>query len=141
MSPLHGSWKANLEKSKRHQNHQFHSAELTFEVAGELVTLTQSGINMAGKRESSTLQFHADGVDREVSPQAPGVVVATTWLTPRTLETIGRKDDTILGRGTYEVSEDAATLTATVSGIDASGAQFSQVVVFDRILDPTNSDL
>lgn len=134
MNPLQGTWKANIEKSKRHQNHQFHSAELTFDVAGERVTLTQSGVNMSGKRESSTLEFHTDGVDREVSPQAPGVVVAATWLTPRTLETVGRKDDKVLGRGSYEVSEDGATLTATVSGVDGSGAEFSQVIVFDRLV-------
>jgi hypothetical protein len=45
---------------------------------------------------------------------------------------MGKKDGTILGRGTYEVSEDGQTMTATVSGIDAAGKPFDQVIVFDR---------
>jgi hypothetical protein len=42
------------------------------------------------------------------------------------------KDGVALGRGTYEVDEEGRTLTATVSGVDASGKPFDQVIVFDR---------
>ena len=38
----------------------------------------------------------------------------------------------MIGRATYEVSEDNRMLTATVSGVDASGKVFDQVIVFDR---------
>ena len=38
----------------------------------------------------------------------------------------------MIGRATYEVSEDGQMLTATVSGVDASGNVFDQVIVFDR---------
>jgi hypothetical protein len=37
-----------------------------------------------------------------------------------------------VGEGSYEVSPDGTTLTATVSGTDASGGRFEQVIVFDR---------
>jgi len=45
-----------------------------------------------------------------------------------------RKDGVALGRGTYEVDEEGKTLTATVSGVDASGKPFpfDHVIVFDR---------
>jgi hypothetical protein len=33
MNPFLGTWVANLEKSRRHANHQFQSATLTFEVS------------------------------------------------------------------------------------------------------------
>jgi hypothetical protein len=56
----------------------------------------------------------------------------TRWLGSHVLETVGRKGDRTTGRGTYEVSADGKTLTATVSGIDASGKRFAQVIVFDR---------
>ena len=44
----------------------------------------------------------------------------------------GAKDGTVLGRATYAVSDDGGTMTATVRGIDAQGAPFDQVIVFDR---------
>ncbi|HET7218776.1 MAG TPA: hypothetical protein VFJ02_12050 [Vicinamibacterales bacterium] len=132
MDPFSGTWVANLDKSRRHANHQFHSATLQFDVSGPQISLTQSGINMSGKSESSTIMLHADGQERPVSPQAPGVVVVARWIGTHVLETIGKRSDEIIGRGVYEVSPDGRTLTATVAGVDAQGAPFDQVIVFDR---------
>jgi hypothetical protein len=132
MDPFTGSWVANLAKSRRHQNHQFQSATLRFDVSGNAISLTQAGVNMSGKNESSTLTLQADGHEHPVSPQAPGIAVVTRWIGTHGLETIGKRGSETLGRGTYEVSADGRTLTATVSGIDAQGAAFEQVIVFDR---------
>ncbi len=132
MDPFTGSWVANLSKSRRHANHQFESATMNFEVAGEVVSLTYAGINAAGKQESSRVVFHADGVEHPLSPEAPGVVVLSQWVGTHRIDTQARKNDSVLGHGTYEVSGDGSLLTATVSGIDASGAAFEQVIVFDR---------
>ena len=132
MSPFVGAWHANIGKSTRHVNHQFARATLTFEVAGDLVTLTHGGINQSGKHESGTTALRADGQPREVSPQAPGVLVVTTWIGSHTLESVAKKDGQVVGAGTYEVSADGSTLTATVTGTDAAGAPFEQVIVFDR---------
>ena len=132
MDPFTGTWVANVAKSRRHKNHQFQSAFLRFEVNGAAISLTQGGVNMSGKQEQSTLALQADGQEYAVSPQAQGVVVITSWLGPNVLETIGKRGADVLGRGTYEVSADGKTLTATVSGIDAAGAAFDQVIVFDR---------
>jgi hypothetical protein len=60
------------------------------------------------------------------------VVVAARWRGAHVLETIARKNGTVVGDGSYEVSSDGTTLTATVAGIDAAGARFEQVIVFDR---------
>ena len=132
MNAFAGTWIANLEKSRRHANHQFQSATLTFDVAGDRVTLTHAGVNMAGKHETGTTVLLADGQPHAVSPQAPGVVVTTRWADAHTLETDARKDGQVLGGGTYAVSPDGNTLTATVAGVDAAGKRFDQVIVFDR---------
>jgi hypothetical protein len=133
MNPFVGTWTANIGKSHRHANHQFGSATLTFEVAGDEVTLVHSGVNASGKSESGTTVLRADGQDHPVSPQAPGVVVATRWIGTNVLETIAKKDGHVVGQGKYEVSLDGATLTATVAGTDAAGKPFEQVIVFDSI--------
>jgi hypothetical protein len=132
MSVFVGSWIANIERSRRHANHQFHGATLRFEVVGDVVTLTHGGVNASGQQESGTTVLCADGQDHAVSPLAPGVVVATRWRDANVLETVARKDGQVVGDGTYEVSGDGKTLTATVAGIDGAGARFEQVIVFDR---------
>ena len=132
MSPFTGRWIANIEKSHRHANHQFQSAALTFEVSGDRVTLTHSGVNMSGKQESGTTVLQADGREHEVSPQAPGVVVVTRRVGSHVLESEARKAGQSFGSGRYAVSADGQTLTATVTGIDAAGKPFEQVIVFDR---------
>jgi len=89
---------------------------------------------MAGKPESGTTVLKADGVKHPVSPQAPGVVAVTTWIGTRVLETVASKDERVIGKATYALSDDERTLTATVGGIDAAGNAFDQVIVFDREL-------
>jgi hypothetical protein len=130
-SPFVGNWAANLSKSKQHPNHQFKSATLQFVVNGDTVMLTQGGVNASGQEESGTITLQADGKERPI-PQAPGVVSVVRWIGSNVLETVGKKDGQVVGRGTYEVSADGKTLTATVSGTDGSGAAFNQVIVFDR---------
>jgi hypothetical protein len=132
MNPFNGTWVANIEKSRRHPNHQFQSATLTFEVSGDVVSMTHAGVNMAGKYESGTSVLHADGQEHPVSVHAPGVVALTKWAGTRVLESQARKDGHVVGTGTYAVSADGKTLTATVAGTDAAGAAFEQVIVFDR---------
>jgi hypothetical protein len=105
---------------------------LSIEVSGDRVSLTHSGVNMSGKYESGTTILEADGQEHPVSPEAPGVVVITRWGGLHALETEARKDGRIVGRGTYAVSEDGKTLTASVSGTDARGSAFEQEIVFDR---------
>ena len=132
MNVFVGTWIANIEKSRRHANHQFQGATLSFAISGDVVTLTHSGVNAAGKQESGTTVLCSDGQDHAVSPLAPGVVVATRWRDANVLETVAKKDGQVVGDGAYEVSSDGRTLTATMAGIDGAGARFEQVIVFDR---------
>jgi hypothetical protein len=126
-----GTWKANLSKSQRDPNHQFQSLTLRFEVSDEAVLLTFKGISMAGKEESGTRKLHPDGKEYAVTG-APGVVEITSWVGTDTLETVAKKDGKVVGEGTYQVSTDGKTLRAKIKGTDARGAQFEQIIVFDR---------
>lgn len=132
MDSFTGSWVANLAKSQRHSKHQFRDAVMQFKVEGDQVTLAYSGTNAEGKQESGTTVLHTDGREHEISPEAPGVVVVSQWAGTRRIETMALKDGEVIGGGSYEVSADGNELTATVSGIDASGAAFDQIIVFDR---------
>jgi hypothetical protein len=130
MHPLAGVWVADPSKSQRHANHQFQSATMRFEISDATVSLSYSGVNASGKREESAQVLRADGQEHGIE-QAPGIVAIKT-LDERALHCIANKDGAEVGRSMYEVSEDGQTMTATVSGTDASGRPFDQVIVFDR---------
>jgi hypothetical protein len=130
MHPLSGAWVADPSKSQRHANHQFHSATMRFEISEPTVSLSYSGVNASGQREESAQALCADGLEHAIE-QAPGIVVINS-LDERALHCVANKDGAEVGRSTYEVSEDGQTMTAIVSGIDASGRPFNQVIVFDR---------
>ena len=93
--------------------------------------MTYEGVNAGGQEESGTVSFEADGKEHPV-PKQPGVILVTTWVGPRLLEIVGKKAGTIVSEASYEVAADGRTLVAEVSGTDASGTRFEQVIVFDR---------
>jgi hypothetical protein len=130
MHALIGTWIANIARSSRHANHQFASATMHVAIADDEVRVSYEGVNASGKMEKSEQVFQADGLPHD-HPLAPGIVV-TTSLAPRGFESIASKDGATVGRGSYDVSEDGTTMTATVAGIDGSGKAFEQVIVFDR---------
>lgn len=65
-------------------------------------------------------------------PGQAGVTVVTRWIGPRLLHSIAKSAGAQVGEQSYEVSTDGMTLTAKLSGVDASGKRFEQVIVFDR---------
>ena len=130
MHALIGTWVANIAKSRRHENHRFASATMHFAIDNDEVRLSYEGINASGKAERSEQVLHADGLPHP-HPLAPEIVV-TSSLGPRGFESIATKDGATMGHGSYDVSDDGNTLTATVRGVDGSGKTFEQVIVFDR---------
>lgn len=130
MHQLAGTWTANIDKSHRHPNHLFRRVTMHFEVDGQNVSLKYGGVNAAGTNEEGVRRFQADGQPHP-DEAAPGIL-ATTTIDARALEVVATKDGARVGRGSYAVSEDGRTLTATTSGVDASGRPFDQVIVFDR---------
>lgn len=129
---LAGNWTANILKSKRDPNHQFQSATLRIEVAGNVVRITSGGVSKTGKAvKESTLELRLDGKERPL-PAVPGAVIVTRRLQPRGIEMLTTKDGAVVARGIYEVSGDAQTLTAKVSGTDAAGRPFESEIVFER---------
>lgn len=130
MHLLIGTWIANIEKSRRDENHRFANATMHFAVADDEVRLSYEGVNASGKSEKSEQVLRADGLPHD-HPLAPGIVV-TSSLGPRGFQSSATKDGAMMGHGSYDVSDDGNTMTATVKGIDGNGKAFEQVIVFDR---------
>ena len=129
--PFLGSWHANLSKSKPDPNHRLQKATLRFEREGDIVWLTSSGVNAAGKEVSQKTALRPDGKEYAV-PAAPGIMLVTSRPDPRIIEMVGRKDGRAISRATYEVSRDGKTLTAKVGGVDDKSRPLDHYLVFDR---------
>jgi hypothetical protein len=104
-NPFVGKWKANLSKSQRDPNHQFQSLALRFEISDDAILLSFTGINMSGKEESVMRKLHPDGKEHPVA-EAHGVVEVSRWVGSHTLESVAKRDGTIIGESRYEVSSD-----------------------------------
>jgi hypothetical protein len=105
--PLTGTWTANVAASERHPLNEFRSAKVTFEVAGDVVTISHVTIDSSGRSERDTNVVEVDG---EEHAAAHGNAYVARWRSQRVLEVEARKDTQVVGRGTYEVSADGRTL-------------------------------
>lgn len=81
--------------------------------------------------EEQPQKFILDGQEHDV-PGAPGVTAIATSPDPHTLHAKARMGDRTVGEGSYVVSADGATLTATVRGTDTLQRSFQTTVVWDR---------
>jgi hypothetical protein len=122
-SPFVGQWKVNVPKSKRHPANQFQRGMVEFVVSGDTVKIADVVVDASGREERRLNTIQVDGHEH-ASESGNGYSLLATWRGSHVLETVATKDGQVVGRGIYEVSRDAKTLT--VSGDD-------MLIVFDRI--------
>ena len=132
--PFVGTWKLNPEKSEFGPNHRPTAGTMLFELDAQGHYLMKAeGANAKGEKvvERPT-EFIPDGKERPI-PGFPGLTVMSTRPDPNTIRTEARREDgSIAGGGTYVVSADGKSLTATNSGIDSQLRPFQQRTVWDR---------
>jgi hypothetical protein len=122
-NPFAGTWLANVSKSRQHPLNPFRSATLHVDVAGDTVTIIDDVVDGDGRTERRESTLRADG-NEHPSEGGNGYSFTAGWRSPRVLETVGRKDGAVIGRGTYEVAADGQTMTITND---------EQLIVLDRM--------
>ena len=132
--PLAGSWTLNTRASAFDTSHgsQIGLMQIAVDRNGWIV-MTVDGVNEKGDRivERPT-RLIPDGRDYPV-PDFPGLVVRTTRLDAHSVRSeCRRQDGSIVGAGTFTVSIDGHSLTATTSGWDSPLREFRQTTHWDR---------
>jgi hypothetical protein len=132
--PFVGTWTLDPARSQFDPNHHPLSATMTFTVEADGAYLLQAeGTKEGGQRVKEKPQrFLPDGQPRPI-PDLPGLSGVATRPDPRTLRgEVRREDGSLVGSGTYVVSPDGRSMTATTEGIDAQFRPFKQVTVWER---------
>jgi hypothetical protein len=128
-----GAWKLNSEKSRFSTKHQPASATMQWHRTAEGYQMTAEGAMSDGNIvEERPTTFIFDGEDHEV-PDVPGFTAAMSRPIPNTIEVESKKFGRLVGKASYVISEDGATLTASVTSIDGQERKVQNVLVWDRL--------
>lgn len=123
-SPFVGTWSADLAQSRLDPRFRLKGADVTFGVAGNVITLSSSVVLPSGETMQERDTLRADGT--ETPATTPGAVHVANWVGSHVLALITKKGNQNLALITYEVSSDGQMLTARTSGM------VEQVMVFKR---------
>jgi hypothetical protein len=127
-----GTWTLNPSKSAFDPNHRPTQGTMRFEKNAGGYLMTASGTKEDGQHvEERPQTILLDGKEHEI-PGVPNAVAIAYSPDPHTIRATAKSGDTLLGEGSYVVSPDGETLTATVAGIDAQQRKFQTVTVWDR---------
>ena len=129
-----GTWKLNPEKSNFDPNHRPTAGTMVLELnASSHYLLKAEGLNAKGEKVTERpATLIADGQPHPV-PDFPGLSATVSKPDPNTIQTEARREDgSIVGGGSYVVSPDGKSLTATTFGYDSQLREFKQLTVWDR---------
>jgi hypothetical protein len=136
-----GTWRANTDNSQFDPNYSPEQACIRFEATDEGYLLVAYGVKDGQAVAERPTSIIPDGrrrpiVDLNGRPVAGVPAGAMTFgdrPDARTIEAGAEVDGQVLGKGTYQVSEDGKKLTVTTEGQGLKGP-FKTVAVFDRVV-------
>ncbi|HXW54231.1 MAG TPA: hypothetical protein VEJ67_00690 [Candidatus Cybelea sp.] len=129
--PFAGSWKLNPEKSHFDPNHRVSVGTMRWERTADGYLMKAEGSHGGQVIQERPATFVLDDKEHPV-PGQPGTTAFASSPAPNIIQVEAKNAGHVVGKGSYIVSEDGATLTATMAGTDAQQRIFQTVVVWDR---------
>ena len=132
--PFVGTWELNPAKSAFDANHRPSQATMHFELSADGAYLMKAeGVSQKGERVAERpVTMVLDGRPHAV-PDFPGLSALTTRPDPCTIRAECRREDgSLVGEGTYVVSADGKSLTATTAGFDTQLRRFETTTVWEK---------
>jgi len=133
-SPLIGTWKLNLAKSKYMGVPAPRSQTLTYAVEGQNLTATADAVDAQGQTVKTVFMHIYDGKPHPTTGVAGGLYdsSAYTRVDTNTVNFARLKDGKAVQTGWGAVSGDGKTYTVTTGGTGPNGQAMSTVAVFDK---------
>jgi hypothetical protein len=129
-----GTWILNPGASAFDANHKPRAGRMQIALeAGGWIVMTADGVNEHGEPcAERPSRLMPDGQDYPL-PDFAGLVVKTTCVDAHTMRSeCRRQDGSIVGAGTFTVSPDGRSMTATTQGWDSQLREFKQTTHWDR---------
>jgi hypothetical protein len=131
-SPLIGTWKLNLDKSKYTPGPPPRSGTLTYTQDGQNIRNTTQGIDAQGNPTAIVFMHIYDGQPHPTTGSPLFDASAYNRLDPNTYIFSRLKGGKLVGVGWAVVSQDGKTWTVTQTGPDANGRPVNSVAVYDK---------
>ena len=123
-----GHWTADVLASRFNGAVAVKMATLEFVVTSETVIITNHAIdNFNRDVDTGATTLRTDGESHEHDELLPGLTVIARWRGPRLLDTVLTRTNGIVDHVTYEIFDDAKTLTTKTVG-----SLGTQEIVFHR---------
>jgi len=126
-----GSWKLNPKKSHFDPKHRVSAGTMRWDRTAGGYLMKAEGTHNGQVVEETPATFVLDGKEHAV-PGQPSITAVASSPTPNVIQVEAKNAGRVVGKGSYVVSEDGTTLTATMAGTDAQQRTFETVVVWDR---------
>jgi hypothetical protein len=133
-SPLIGTWKLNLAKSRFSGSPPPRSTTLTFAGEGQNLTNTAETIDAQGQTIKAVFIHVYDGKPHPTTGVAAGLYDSSTYnrVDAYTVNFVRSKDGKTVQTGSNVVSADGKTFMVTTIGIGANGQQISSFAVYEK---------
>ena len=133
-SPLIGTWKLNLAKSKYMGVPAPRSQTLTYALDGQNITATADAVDAQGQTVKTVFLHIYDGKPHPTTGVAGGLYDASSYtrVDANTVNFARLKDGKAVQTGWGAVSSDGKTYTVTTGGTGPNGQAMSTVAVFEK---------
>lgn len=131
--PQVGVWRINVAKSKYSPGPPQKSGTTRIEAAGSGTKVVVDSVAGDGAVRHWEFTSNYDGKDSPITGNNPDAdVVARTRINATTVQTIWKKGGKVTITQTSAVSSDGKTRIVTSKGVNASGQQVNNVIVYER---------
>jgi hypothetical protein len=131
-SPLVGAWKLNVAKSTFSPGPAWRSMTLNFEATAQGLRNSVEGVDGNGNPIRSTFIVIEDGKAHPVTGVPDFDSSTYKRLDAYTVDNTRMKAGRVVQTGTRFLSREGRTLTFIQKGVNASGQQINDVIVFDK---------
>jgi len=131
-SPLTGTWKLNLAKSKFDPGPAPQSDSRTYVESAEGVTVTVNILTASGSTISEHSSYAYDGKDYPITGNPREDALSLKRVNARTTIITQKLSGNVVGTETRVISGDGSVMTISSKGTDAKGMPFERVAVYDK---------
>lgn len=129
--PVVGTWKLNVTKSKFITGAELTAGTRVYTEANGLYTLDQKLTGTDGKEKSNRVQYR-DGKDEKQATAGAADTTRAKKIDANTWDFDLKKDGKVVGHVHRVVSADGKTLTVRNTGMQLTGAEGDETLVFDK---------